>query len=408
MVRQLSKISPYNSFVFGLKAPETKRQWPTRLDVFLTFLELDGKTIEERTNQLFRHIKKEGVEWLQNQLLEFIEGQKERVTNGEISESTIPNYIKPVKTFCYMNNILVNWKLIGRGIPKASQAAKDRPPTIEEIHKLLRASDPRVKPIVLVMLSSGIRVGAWDYLLWKHVTPIYDDDHKIIVAAKLLIYPGDKEEYYTFITSEAYNALKDWINFRANHGEKINDESPLMRDLWQIIDLPKRHGRSVGFGRNPRKISCSAIKNIIYRALRSQSIIDKLDPKKEGKRHEFKTMHGFRKFFKTTCEQSEMRSINIEILMGHNIGVSSSYYKPRETEVLKDYLKAINFLTVNEEHRLREENIKLKKDIDFTDREIAMMKQGLRTMATQIGLDLDKLDADFIEKHPGYSPSTSN
>ena len=43
---------------------------------------------------------------------------KKRVANGEISESTIPNYIKPVKTFCYMNNILVNWKLIDRAIPK--------------------------------------------------------------------------------------------------------------------------------------------------------------------------------------------------------------------------------------------------------------------------------------------------
>ncbi|MGD1838534.1 MAG: hypothetical protein ACPKPY_10825 [Nitrososphaeraceae archaeon] len=73
MVRQLAKTSPYDSFMFGLKAEETRRQWPKRLDVFLKFLELDGKTIEERANQLFSHIKEEGNEWLQNQLLEFIE-----------------------------------------------------------------------------------------------------------------------------------------------------------------------------------------------------------------------------------------------------------------------------------------------------------------------------------------------
>jgi hypothetical protein len=29
-----------------------------------------------------------------------------------------------------------------------------------------------------------------------------------VVAAKLLIYPGDQEEYYTFITLEAYNELQ--------------------------------------------------------------------------------------------------------------------------------------------------------------------------------------------------------
>ena len=88
VVRQLSKTYPYNSFVLVLNAHKTQRQWPTRFDVFLTFLKLNGKTIEERTNQLFRHIKKELVEWLQNQLLEFIESQKERVTKGEISESS--------------------------------------------------------------------------------------------------------------------------------------------------------------------------------------------------------------------------------------------------------------------------------------------------------------------------------
>ncbi|MGD1838535.1 MAG: hypothetical protein ACPKPY_10830 [Nitrososphaeraceae archaeon] len=43
-----------------------------------------------------------------------------------------------------MNNILVNWKLIEKGIPRGNQAAKDKPPTVEEIKKLLRASDPRV------------------------------------------------------------------------------------------------------------------------------------------------------------------------------------------------------------------------------------------------------------------------
>ena len=40
-----------------------------------------------------------------------------------------------------------------------------------------------------------------------------------------------------------------------------------------------------------------------------------------------------------------MKSINIEMLMGHYIGVSTSYYKPTEKEVLADYLKAVELLT---------------------------------------------------------------
>jgi len=41
-----------------------------------------------------------------------------------------------------------------------------------------------------------------------------------------------------------------------------------------------------------------------------------------------------------------MKPINVEINMGHNIGISSSYYKPTEREVLEDYIKAIPLLTI--------------------------------------------------------------
>ena len=59
-----------------------------------------------------------------------------------------------------------------------------------------------------------------------------------------------------------------------------------------------------------------------------------------------KQPHGFRKFYKTRAEQV-MRPINVEITMGHNIGISASYYKPTEQEVLEDYLRAVDLLTIH-------------------------------------------------------------
>jgi len=79
------------------------------------------------------------------------------------------------------------------------------------------------------------------------------------------------------------------------------------------------------------------------------------------KRHEFQTDHGLRKWFKTRCELAHMRSINIEMLMGHSIGISNSYYRVTEDELLEDYLKAIPFLTISEEKILQHQVEELKE-----------------------------------------------
>jgi hypothetical protein len=41
------------------------------------------------------------------------------------------------------------------------------------------------------MASSGIRIGAWDYLQWKHVTPMKNEKGQII-AAKIVVYGGGR------------------------------------------------------------------------------------------------------------------------------------------------------------------------------------------------------------------------
>lgn len=107
-----------------------------------------------------------------------------------------------------MNDIVLNWQKIARGVPYQNRAAADRPPTRDELIKLLEYPDKRIKPIILTMISSGIRLGAWDEMKWKHITPL-EDSEKNIIAAKLVVYPADKEEYYTFLTPEAYNALRE-------------------------------------------------------------------------------------------------------------------------------------------------------------------------------------------------------
>jgi hypothetical protein len=42
-----------------------------------------------------------------------------------------------------------------------------------------------------------------------------------------------------------------------------------------------------------------------------------------------------------------------EMLVGHKMNLASCYYRPSEQEMLQEYMKAVNNLTINEENRLK-------------------------------------------------------
>ncbi|MDG6968580.1 MAG: hypothetical protein JRN50_03880, partial [Nitrososphaerota archaeon] len=62
---------------------------------------------------------------------------------------------------------------------------------------------------------------------------------------------------------------------------------------------------------------------------------------------EWQGAHGFRKFFKSQAER-HMKSLHVEIILGHNVGLAENYYRPSEDDLLTDYLKAAPDLTILE------------------------------------------------------------
>jgi len=81
-----------------------------------------------------------------------------------------------------MNDLTLSWKKIARGLAKVRKAANDRAPTLEELRQLVEYPDRRIKPIIHTMASSGIRIGAWDYLKWKHITQLTNQNGEVIAV----------------------------------------------------------------------------------------------------------------------------------------------------------------------------------------------------------------------------------
>jgi len=220
----------WSLYLFALKSSVTREKYKTRLDKFFKFIGLEGNTVEERSNNFIQKYRKEGGQWVFNCILKFMQFHLERVNRKEITGSTIQNYLKSIKLFCEMADIPITWNKIRRGLPRGRTYADDRIPTIEEIRKILEYPDRRIKSIVYTMASSGVRLGAWDYLKWSHIRPIEKDGK--IEAAKIIVYAGEDEEYFSFISKEAFDALREWMNYRQKSGELIDENSWLMRDLW--------------------------------------------------------------------------------------------------------------------------------------------------------------------------------
>jgi hypothetical protein len=345
--------SAYSLFILAMRSTQTKQKYLQRFGYFLDFAQVateNGDSIEVRCNKL-AELAKSDCKWLLNCIFNYLQLLKTRVESKEIKASTLRNNIKPIKLFCEQIDIDIPWKKLMRGMPKERKYAIDRAPTIEEITRISEYPDRRIKPIIYTMVSSGMRLGGWDYLKWKDVSPIIRDDK--VIAAKIRIYSDEEDEYFSFVTPEAFQSLDNWMKYRKDCGENVNENSWVMRNLWDVT-TPKGKGVVT----IPKKLKSTGVKRLIENALWAQRVRIKLEEGK--KRHDFQADHGLRKWFKTRCEIAGMKSIYIEILMNHSIGISDSYLRATSGELLNEYLKAVDYLTISHENKLILENQQMK------------------------------------------------
>lgn len=367
---------PITMFRDALPNKVTRQKYERRLIQFFEFIEMKGD-LDEQSKQFVESSQKD-PKWIVSMIMKYMRFHKERAENKEISVATLPNYHKPIKLFCEMNDLVINWKKITRTLPKGKTKSTDRIPTITEIKQLLKYPDRRLKPAVLTMMSSGIRLGAWDYLRWGDITQIRSGDN--VVAGKIIVYRGEPEEYFSFISAEAYESLNDYMEFRKSHGEDISHKSWALRDNF---DLSGRNSASL-----PRQLKSAGLKSLMNRALMAQGIRKPLE--NGEKRHEFKADHGFRKFFKTLAER-KMKTLHVEMLMGHATGLSDNYYRISETDLQSDYLNAIPDLSIHENSMGRDEKIKNLED------EMMRMKFDLADLLRMMRVD-SKFDPAILDE----------
>jgi integrase len=260
--------------------------------------------------------------------------------------------INALKKFYDMNDLVLNWKKISQYIGEYQRVAKDRAYTHEEIKTLVDSADVRMKVILLLMASSGMRIGAIPDLKLKHLS---GNNNKITV------YENTNEEYYTFCTPECSMIIQQYLDYRARSGEKLTPDAPLIRKQFDINDLEQVRKQSEPIALNTLNV---LLDHHLQRCgLRTVNHVESNNNRKEVSR-----AHGFRKFFTTQLVNSRINPEIREMLLGHKIGLASAYYRPTEEEMLSEYEKGIDNLTIDPANRLRKKVEKLEVEKSQFDR----------------------------------------
>ena len=341
----------YRIFIEGLKSPVTKAAYSYALQKYMNYLNIGNP------DDLLIH--QENPKIIQNQIIEYLIQLKNPPYS--LRYATRSQYLAAIMIFYELNDVPLSKKKIYRYLGEEERPLDNRGYTTEEISKMLEVSDERTRAIILVLASTGIRIRAIIDLKLEDLMII--QDYKLY---QVRVYSDSNQRYLTLTTPEAAKAIDIYLKYRERHGERLTPKSPLFRDQFDREDPVSIH--------NAKPLKLRTVEHLVSRTVEKSGIrtverITELHSEKGKIRKNVKLTVGFRKFFDTQLIYAKVEQRTKELFMGHSIGLDDHYFSPVDTYVLQEYLKAVDYLTINEENRLR-----LKLD------EITKKKDEIETM----------------------------
>ena len=331
---QADSLASLELFLESIKSPETKRAYSIYLKKYMASYDIAEAEADPRK--------------IEAMIIDFIISLKKESK----SYSAIRNYVSAVLAYYKINDVVLNVTKINKFMPEQKRVRRDRAYTDIEISKFLGIADERMRVIVLLLASSGIRIGAIQSLKLRNLEDV-----------KLTVYEGDRDEYFTFITPECKKAIDSYLDMRLRYGEKLTDDSYLIREQFDI----KNPGK-------PREVKTMTIE---------RRLID-MSMRLGMRNNRVPIAHGFRKFFTTMLIKSNVKAEVRLRLEGHSIGITDHYWYPPEREMYAGYELAIDNLTIDPTQRLQ-------KKVELLERE--------ETNYERLDAKIDALARKFFENN---------
>jgi len=354
----------YSLFISSLKSKHTKKKYDGCLQKYLRL------SIHNPTTSLDQLLEKD-IKVIESEITQ----QLIEMKNAGLSYSTASVHLAALSHYFCINDININRKKLSKFIGEHENKYEYRSYTQEEISSLISLCDERGKALVLLMPSTGMRGGALPLIKLKHLKRSDIGQGKYVY--RIHVYAlSKKDNYITFCTPQSAVAIDSYLQYRKRIDRSLfQDDSyfnlgPSEAFLFtKLFDIDQVSNSARELFKDP--VSAVGIRAFIVKKLK------KLDLRKAwvstenstqymaSHKNELHPCHSFRIFAITSMQRSRVDKTIREMLVGHSTGLDSAYYKPTEAEILQEYLRAVESLTINNEFRL---SSKLSRHKDMFER----------------------------------------
>lgn len=372
----------YKLFVSSLRSNHTRKAYVAALVDFMEYAEISA------LDELLRLKPME----LQEKLIDYVIERRKR-----LSYNSVNTRLAGMMKFCSMADIEINWKKVYSFLGEYTKTVKDRVYTRDELRHVLQNADIRARVLVLLLSSTGMRIGAVPDLNIRHLKKWESDG-----VYQFIVYERSREEYTTFCTPECAKEIDAYLEYRKRFGETITPESPLIRDDFDAEDV---NGANC-----PKRVTHAALRSNFSRLLVKTGLRTKANTRA---RKDVMILHSMRKYCNTHLVKAGLNSIIKEMLIGHSVKLDDAYFRPTEEELLKEYVKAIPFLILSEENRLNLQVSNLEKkvtelktfenEIGRKDKESKELKNEIAELRSIVLKLKAHVDDDLIPIVSGYT-----
>ena len=222
----------------------------------------------------FKKSPKDFAKMTPKQATSFILDMISELESEKKSGSYISNCVKAVKGWLEFNGKHIQQKIKISKRDDLVRFADERPPTQDELRRILNAAALRTKIACALVAFSGLRLevlGSYlgddglkviDFPEMKNKGGLVDftDKPTLVIVRKGL--SKIKSQYFSFLSEEGCDYLKQYLEFRLREGEKLSSQSPIITPSKQFIagqhirttnigDLMRKSIRAAGFKWRP-------------------------------------------------------------------------------------------------------------------------------------------------------------